>query len=601
MKFFIVIMLLFLSLNTQAILSCSKNGTTVVYTNGVTTTRLKAQSALDQIIELGISAKIDIKETKVKYQLAYNFQESTAKDFIEASVERFPKEFLESIKATDKYAAYEAFLSGAMSDPSYTNELNSISEKIVELIADYLKDYFNDPQYLQTVKDIKSHYDKALKNGERVYAISHSQGGLLMRDAYSAIQNLEKDKYFSGFQIASPLNKLPLGHFDYATHDKDRLINTLRFLLGALESNLDTPLVVNNAYESFGDYVIDFVLNHGITSTYLYDSDIKPQVIKKMISTGQLLESNCANSIINYTKTALKVSFDSTDPSDPSISGLTYIWDFGDDVIKKTQEKTINHLYAEPGTYTVKLKVLDEYGNVFVSERNVTVKLPYVLSPLFEINKSNKTAEFTATNYYEEVSYVWSFGDGQVEEAIGQTITHSYAEEGIYDVTLTVVAPNGNQKSLTKKMIIADERIYDYKRLGQYADFKVRPAFDLSGTGLFFQWEFGEGQTLKTQDLNVQHIYSDLFGKSVTLKIVNEFDKVIYKNNVQLDDQSNTELFTYKLSGRDISIEIFSQYSVSGTQNYYFWNFDNGTTLLSHEQKIDFSFPDLLAKDYSAN
>ena len=39
------------------------------------------------------------------------------------------------------------------------------------------------------------------------------------------------------------------------------------------------------------------------------------------------------------------------------------------------------------------------------------------------------------------VSYIWSFGDGTA--AAGITVTHSYANTGLYNVTLTVMDNDG--------------------------------------------------------------------------------------------------------------------------------------------------------------
>lgn len=181
-----------------------------------------------------------------------------------------------------------------MSGPAYTNELNIISEKILGLVDIWVRDYFHNTLYQKTVTEIKGHYETSLNNGERVFAISHSQGGLFMRDAFATVTFPEKLKYFAGFQIASPLNGVMNSYFGYATHGKDRLINTLRSFFGALPWNIEAPLFVSNSFEGISDYVVDFIINHGIVTTYLNDPSIKPKVISELIKTAQLLESNCS-------------------------------------------------------------------------------------------------------------------------------------------------------------------------------------------------------------------------------------------------------------------------------------------------------------------
>ena len=255
------------------------------------------------------------------------------------------------------------FLNGGLSNAIYAVALNSIVNEYLTIQSNWIRDHFNQPLYLQTVGEIKTHYETALNNGERVFAISHSQGGLFMSDAFNQASFTDKQKHFSGFQIASPLPYEMNSHFGYATHDKDRLINFVRGTVGALPANINAPLYLDNLYSGTArDNFIEFFINHGIETTYLYDSTIKSQVISKLIEAAQLLESNCPKAVINYTKNNLVVNFDSTDPEDPSATGLTYSWNFGDGQTANTTSKTLSHTYAQAGTYNISLTVTDANG-----------------------------------------------------------------------------------------------------------------------------------------------------------------------------------------------------------------------------------------------
>lgn len=97
-------------------------------------------------------------------------------------------------------------------------------------------------------------------------------------------------------------------------------------------------------------------------TTYLYDSTIRSQLISKLVEAAQLLESNCPKAVINYTKTNLAVNFDSTDPQNPTVAGLTYSWNFGDGQTGNTTSKTLSHNYSVAGTYNVSLAVTDSFG-----------------------------------------------------------------------------------------------------------------------------------------------------------------------------------------------------------------------------------------------
>lgn len=358
--------------------TCSKNGTRVIYTNGVTTKRDNAQDALDKIIALALNSQIDLKPTTVKYRLAYNYEESVAKDFLEAAVQRFPAGFLKSLGVTNGYAAYMGYLSGGLSDAIYAVALNSITDKLLEIQSDWLINYRSGSLYLQTIREIKGHYETAFNSGERVFAISHSQGGLFMSDAFDQTSFADKQKYFSGFQIASPLSSEMNSHFGYATHDKDNLINFVRTTVGALPANVTAPFFLSNGYTGLKDYIIDYHLNHGVVTTYLYDSTIRSQLISKLVEAAQLLESNCPKAVINYTKNNLVVNFDSTDPENPNATNLSYAWYFGADQPVNTNSKTVSHTYAQPGTYKVDLTVFDEYGQSSTTSVTVNVTAPEI-------------------------------------------------------------------------------------------------------------------------------------------------------------------------------------------------------------------------------
>lgn len=366
MKYILIALLMKISVSLQASPSCSLNGTRVFFTNGITTSIEDARTSLKKIKSLNISLEIDQNPLNVNFDLAYNYTESISKDLVEAAVQRFPTRFLREYGLRDGYAGYQLYRNGKMTAPAYSNELNSISEAVLNILEGWIREHANQSKYLETVLEVHKFYEDALNNGERVFSISHSQGGLFMRDAYALINFRDKEKYFSAFQVATPING-PFGkHFGHATHEKDRVISSLRFLFGSLESNI-TPVnwVVNNEYTTIGDYILDFFLNHGMATTYLYDEGIKREVVKKMIETAQKLESNCPaqfRAIINYQPKGLLVTFDATDPDDPNITGLTYEWDFGNGDMLVTDKKRINYQYSEEGYYEVSLKVKDATG-----------------------------------------------------------------------------------------------------------------------------------------------------------------------------------------------------------------------------------------------
>ena len=94
--------------------------------------------------------------------------------------------------------------------------------------------------------------------------------------------------------------------------------------------------------------------------------------INKNIDTDIAI-SVAPKAVINYTKNNLVVNFDSTDPEDPNVTGLTYSWNFGDGQTVNTTSKTISHNYLVSGIYNVTLTVTDSYGASDSKTVNISV------------------------------------------------------------------------------------------------------------------------------------------------------------------------------------------------------------------------------------
>lgn len=78
--------------------------------------------------------------------------------------------------------------------------------------------------------------------------------------------------------------------------------------------------------------------------------------------------------VINYTKNNLQVNFDSTDPENPNVTGLTYSWNFGDGQTGNATSQTLSHNYSVGGTYNVSLTVTDSFGASDTASVSVVVQ-----------------------------------------------------------------------------------------------------------------------------------------------------------------------------------------------------------------------------------
>ncbi len=155
------------------------------------------------------------------------------------------------------------------------------------------------------------------------------------------------------------------------------------------------------------------------------------------------------------------ITFDGSASSDAN--GLddiqSYEWNFGDD--KPATGVTVDHAYADEGTYPVVLTVTDRQGEsrsdtLTVMVTNVAptiVNLPFATGPVGEA--VTLTASIYEPGTADSVTYTWDFGDDTT--LIGTDLTavnKTYATEGDYNVRLTVTDDDGASSTQATHAVI---------------------------------------------------------------------------------------------------------------------------------------------------
>lgn len=158
-----------------------------------------------------------------------------------------------------------------------------------------------------------------------------------------------------------------------------------------------------------------------------------------------------------FSETAdrLAVTFDGSASTDADGTISSYEWDFGDG--NTATGVNAAHVYAAEGTYTVKLKVTDNFGGVNEITKDVAVTDPNALpTATFTSVATDLSATFDASGSADPDgtinSYDWDFGDG--EGGTGVAPSHEYAAAGSYDVKLTVTDNRGGTAEFTKSVVV---------------------------------------------------------------------------------------------------------------------------------------------------
>lgn len=119
---------------------------------------------------------------------------------------------------------------------------------------------------------------------------------------------------------------------------------------------------------------------------------------------------------------------------------VDFAWSFGDGSLTVGTE--VSHVYSTPGLYLVSLNATDGHGEVGFASVEVRVYTPAPTVAL-TLNSSTCLAPCRVTLTAQVAggnapfNETWSLGDGSV--AFGSTLTHLYANPGVYAVSVAVV------------------------------------------------------------------------------------------------------------------------------------------------------------------
>ncbi|MCY3414523.1 MAG: PKD domain-containing protein [Candidatus Heimdallarchaeota archaeon] len=132
---------------------------------------------------------------------------------------------------------------------------------------------------------------------------------------------------------------------------------------------------------------------------------------------------------------------------------LNYMWEWGDSY--NDFGELINHSYAQAGEYTIRLKGYTNESHMYTTYLDVTVLNKEPIAAIdMSSNIVNEDVIITFTGGVSDSSsdldsmrYVWSFGDGLMEE--GRVVEHYYTLDGNYTVTLTTIDNDGARNNAT--------------------------------------------------------------------------------------------------------------------------------------------------------
>ena len=190
--------------------------------------------------------------------------------------------------------------------------------------------------------------------------------------------------------------------------------------------------------------------------------------------------------------------------------------------------------FERPGTYSVKLSVYDNAGNIGQRSVDIYVDGPETTTPeivAFEnggrsVRFDNRTPSLNALAAPD--CYSWSFGDGS--SAVGRPQTKTYTADGTYNVQLTVrdvraravnAALSIVVDSTTDSPIATASVTPDFANTNQTVTYGSVGSSDPLGQPLNYRWRFSDGLRASTTATTYSRTYETPGVKNYELVVTN--------------------------------------------------------------------------------
>ncbi len=308
------------------------------------------------------------------------------------------------------------------------------------------------------------------------------------------------------------------------------------------DGNTSTEQNPVHTYDESGEYVVTLtIVSDSCESTIMQDVFTDPIICCH--------EPEECSALFDYTfgPTGSEFELQFHDASYAEGDILTWDWDFGDG--NTSTEQNPIHTYDEPGIYDVSLTIStsDTCESTFVlhiciGEGGVQ-EMPDCQAFFFPEQDPNDLMTFTFVNFSmgEDLEYEWDFGDGNTSTEVSPT--HTYSEEGIFQVNLTV--SNDSCSNTMGMIIFTDPEVFYNSECSAV----FLPLFTVDNQEVFFlnfsspdavefAWDFGDGNT--SEEPFPVHVYDQVGTYTATLTIVT------------VDGCTNTFAVTFDLGGDNL-------------------------------------------------
>ena len=261
-----------------------------------------------------------------------------------------------------------------------------------------------------------------------------------------------------------------------------------------------------------------------------------------------------------------------------STNATSYSWDFGDGN-GSTASNPMN-TYPDDGQYTVILTATNDCGSETITQIVTTSSAPQAAFTTSGTSGCEPlTVNFTDGSTSNTTSWSWDFPGGTPSNSTEQNPSVTYAEAGIYTVTLIASNSTGNSTvTETDFIVVAPLASPSFTSIG---DGNTVTFTNTSTNTTSYSWDFGDGNS--STESNPVHTYSEDGQYTVVLTATNDCGSQTIEQVVVTSSVPQAGFTSTGTSGCGPLTVSFTDQSTSNTTSWE-WSFPGGTPSSSTEQ-----------------
>lgn len=257
----------------------------------------------------------------------------------------------------------------------------------------------------------------------------------------------------------------------------------------------------SHTYTTAGNYTVSLTTQNSVGTT-----------TKTMVVSVVSLSAPVTNFTFSPAtgQSPLTVQFTDTSSNAPT----SWSWTFTDDFSTSTLQNPV-HTFNSAGTFGVLLSATNAAGAGQLKLQTITVTSAPVITPVADFEATPSTGAAPLAVQFTDKStnanqWLWNFGD--TTTATTQNPTHTFQTAGTYQVSLQAInSTSGTFNTKTMPIIVTSppttlQAAFNVSAQAVQVGSPVVGTDASTGTPTAWSWDFGDGFTATTQNIN--HIYS---------------------------------------------------------------------------------------------